>query len=102
MTASLFRPPRRRRGQSGAVCMPISALCDGTGGSPNTAIGYGYDLRYLFEFLTDRELDWRQFQPSVAFDLLGWLRQRPCRRRVQQLSLSPWTAGTGAGASHRC
>ena len=33
----------------------------------------------------------RQFRPSVAFDLLGWLRRRPCRRRVQQLSLS--TAG---------
>jgi integrase len=62
-----------------------------TGGSPNTAIAYAYDLRYLFEFLLVRHLDWRQFQPSVGFDLLAWLRQRPCGRHVQQLSLS--TAG---------
>ena len=69
-----------------SACRFLRYVVD-TGGSPNTAVAYGYDLRYLFEFLTDRELDWRQFQPSVAFDLLGWLRQRPCRRRVQQLSL---------------
>jgi integrase/recombinase XerD len=71
-----------------SACRFLRYVID-TGGSPNTAVAYGYDLRYLFEFLTDRELDWRQFQPSVAFDLLGWLRQLPCRRRVQQLSLSP-------------
>ena len=73
-----------------SACRFLRYVID-TGGSPNTALAYGYDLRYLFDFLTDRDLDWRQFQPSVAFDLLGWLRQRPCRRRVQQLSLS--TAG---------
>lgn len=73
-----------------SACRFLRYVID-TGGSPNTALAYGYDLRHLFEFLTDRDLDWRQFQPSVAFDLLGWLRQRPCRRRVQQLSLS--TAG---------
>ena len=66
-----------------------------TGGSPNTAVAYAYDLRYLFEFLDERDLDWTQFQPSIAFDLLGWLRRRPCRRRVQQLGLS--TAGPQGG-----
>ena len=71
-----------------SACRFLRYVID-TGGSPNTAVAYGYDLRYLFEFVTDRELDWRQFHPSVAFDLLGWLRQRPCGRRVQQLSLSP-------------
>jgi hypothetical protein len=30
-----------------------------SGGSPNTAVAYGYDLRYLFEFLAERELDRR-------------------------------------------
>lgn len=70
-----------------SVCRFLRYVID-TGSSPNTAVAYGYDLRHLFEFLAERELDWHQFQPSVAFDLLGWLRQRPCRRRVQQLSLS--------------
>jgi hypothetical protein len=73
-----------------SACRFLRYVVD-SGGSPNTAVAYAYDLRYLFEFFAERELDWGQFQPSVAFDLLGWLRRRPCRRRVQQLSLS--TAG---------
>jgi integrase len=73
-----------------SACRFLRYVLD-TGGSPNTAVAYGYDLRYLFEFLAHREIDWRQFSPSVAFDLLGWLRLRPCGRPVQQLSLS--TAG---------
>ena len=72
------------------ACRFLAYLVD-TGGSPNTAVAYAYDLRYLFEFLDERDLDWAQFRPSVAFDLLGWLRRRPCRRRAQQLGLS--TAG---------
>jgi hypothetical protein len=42
-----------------------------SGGSPNTALAYGYDLRYLFEFLDDRSLDWKEFSPAVALELLG-------------------------------
>ncbi|HUH68267.1 MAG TPA: tyrosine-type recombinase/integrase [Mycobacterium sp.] len=77
--------------------MPVGSACRflryvlNSGSSPNTAVAYAYDLCYLSEFLANRELDWRGFSPSVAFDLLGWLRARPCRRRVQQLSL--FTAG---------
>ena len=48
-----------------------------SGGSPNTALAYGYDLRYLFEFLDERGLDWTEFGPAVALELLGWLRRRP-------------------------
>ena len=70
-----------------SACRFLRYVID-TGGSPNTAVGYAYDLRYLFEFLSVRDLDWREFQPPVAIELLSWLRQRPCRRRVQQLSLS--------------
>jgi len=42
-----------------------------SGCSPNTAATYGYDLRYLFEFLAERQLNWREFRPAVALELLG-------------------------------
>jgi hypothetical protein len=42
------------------------------GNSPNTAAAYGYDLPYLFEFFAEIGLDWREFRPAIAFDLLGW------------------------------
>ncbi len=64
---------------------PVEAVCryleyvQETGGSPNTALAYAYDLRYLFDFLNERQLDWTEFGPSVAFDLLSWLRRRPLR-----------------------
>jgi integrase/recombinase XerD len=58
------------------------------GGSPNTALAYGYDLRYVFEFFAERELDWLQFRPALALDLLGWLRRRPSRRPAQRLGLA--------------
>lgn len=58
-----------------------------SGGSPNTALAYGYDLRYLFEFLDERGLDWKEFSPAVALELLGWLRRRPSRRAAHRLGL---------------
>lgn len=58
------------------------------GGSPNTALAYGYDLRYVFEFFAERGLDWRQFRPAHALELLGWLRRRPSRRPAQRLGLA--------------
>lgn len=65
------------------VCRFLDYLLE-TGGSPNTASAYAHDLKYLFEFCEERDLDWTEFGPAVAFDLLGWLRRRPCRRGVQQ------------------
>jgi integrase len=65
-----------------------------SGCSPNTATAYGYDLRYLFEFLAERGLDWRDFRPAVALELLGWLRRRPSRRPAQRLGVSA-TVPTG-------
>jgi integrase/recombinase XerD len=59
------------------------------GGSPNTALAYGYDLRYVFEFFAERDLDWLQFRPALALELLGWLRRRPSRRPAQRLGLAP-------------
>lgn len=59
-----------------------------SGCSPNTAAAYGYDLKYLFEFLAERGLDWRDFRPAVALEFLGWLRRRPSRRPAQRLGLS--------------
>lgn len=59
-----------------------------SGCSPNTAAAYGYDLKYLFEFLAERGLDWRDFRPAVALEFLGWLRRRPSRRPAQRLGIS--------------
>ena len=35
-----------------SACRFLRYVID-TGGSPNTAVAYGYDLRYLFEFLAE-------------------------------------------------
>lgn len=64
----------------GASVVPVDRFLAhvlAAGGSPNTASAYGYDLRYVFEFFAERDLDWRQFRPALALDLLGWLRRRP-------------------------
>ena len=59
-----------------------------SGCSPNTAAAYGYDLRYLLEFLDEGGLGWDEFGPAAALELLGWLRRRPSRRPAQRLGLS--------------
>ena len=59
-----------------------------SGCSPNTAAAYGYDLRYLLEFVEEREIGWEEFGPGAALELLGWLRRRPSRRPAQRLGLS--------------
>jgi integrase len=59
-----------------------------SGCSPNTAAAYGYDLRYLLEFLGERGLGLEEFGPAAALELLGWLRGRPSRRPAQRLGLS--------------
>lgn len=64
-----------------------------SGRSPNTALAYGYDLRLVFEFFAERGIDWREFRPSLALELLGWLRRRPVRGPAQRLGLS--SVGSG-------
>ena len=59
-----------------------------SGCSPNTAAAYGYDLRYLLEFLDERALGLEEFGPAAALELLGWLRRRPSRRPAQRLGLA--------------
>lgn len=59
-----------------------------SGCSPNTAMAYGYDLRYVFEFFAERDLSWQQFRPALAMELLGWLRHRPSRGPAQRSGLS--------------
>lgn len=65
----------------------LDHLMDG-GYSPHTVCAYGYDLRYLFEFLEGEQRDWRVFSPAVALEFLGFLRQRPSRRPAQRLGLA--------------
>lgn len=45
-----------------------------SGGSPNTAVVYRYDLRLVFEFFAQSGVDWREFRPALGLELLGWLR----------------------------
>src|SRR5664280_2322080 len=63
------------------------------GYSPHTACAYGYDLRYLFEFLGAEGVSWQAFGPSTALIFLGHLRRRPTRRPAQRLRLAVATGG---------
>ncbi len=86
----------RLTGDDGDVepaCRFLAHVID-SGGSPNTAAAYGYDLKYLFEFLTHRRGDWREFSPALSVEFLGWLRRRPSRRPAQRLALA---VATGQG-----
>jgi integrase/recombinase XerD len=64
--------------------------------SPNTLRAYGYDLRYLFTFLAREDLDCRDFRPSDALRLLGFLRRLPSRRPAQRLGLTVVVGGEEA------
>jgi integrase/recombinase XerD len=50
----------------------LSHLVD-AGYSPNTVCAYGYDLRHLAVFLTERSLAWNDFRPATALEFLGYL-----------------------------
>lgn len=69
------------------VCRFLQHILD-SGGSPNTASAYGFDLKNLFEFLEDVDIVWQDFRPAVALKFLGWLRRRPSRRPAQRLGLA--------------
>jgi Phage integrase, N-terminal SAM-like domain len=67
------------------------AYLTGVERSPNTVKAYAHDLKDWFEFLTDRELDWR----SVILEDIGafvvWLR-RPVRARDGRVAVLPSVA----------
>ncbi len=65
----------------------LSHLVD-SGYSPNTVCAYGYDLRHLAQFLTDRAMGWNDFRPVTALEFLGYLRRVPSRRPAQRLGLT--------------
>lgn len=69
------------------VCRFLQHILD-SGGSPNTASAYGFDLKNLFEFLDGADTDWQDFRPAVAMSFLSWLRKRPSRRPAQRLGLA--------------
>lgn len=81
----------------GVAVEPVSGFLDhlmNAGYSPNTVCAYGYDLRYLFGFLTAEGMDWRAFGPATALTLLGFLRRIPSRHPAQRLGLA---VATGEG-----
>ena len=65
----------------------LSHLVD-SGYSPNTVCAYGYDLRHLALFLTQRSLEWNDFRPAMALEFLGYMRRVPSRRPAQRLGLT--------------
>jgi integrase/recombinase XerD len=65
----------------------LSHLVD-AGYSPNTVCAYGYDLRHLALFLTERCLGWNDFRPATSLEFLGYLRRVPSRRPAQRLGLT--------------
>ncbi|WP_172592293.1 tyrosine-type recombinase/integrase [Subtercola boreus] len=71
-----------------------------SGCSPNTAAAYGYDLRYLFEFLSEVSAPWHEFRPALAVDFLAWLSARPNshRGRGSGSRLSPATVSRALAA----
>jgi integrase len=76
----------------GQVCRFLRHVLD-SGGSPNTACAYGYDLKHLFEFFAETGVGWDAFSPAVAMEFLGWLRSRPSRRPAQRLGLALAVSG---------
>ncbi|WP_217369810.1 site-specific integrase [Nonomuraea antri] len=69
------------------VCRFLAHLADREF-SPNTLSAYGYDLRYLFLFLTQEGLDWQEFRPPNVLRLLAFLRRLPSRRPAQRLGMA--------------
>lgn len=65
----------------------LSHLTD-SGYSPNTVCAYGYDLRHLARFLSERSLGWNDFRPATALEFLGYLRRVPSRRPAQRLGMT--------------
>jgi len=63
----------------GAEVVPVtrflSHLAD-SNYSPNTLSAYAYDLAHLARFLEQRAIDWNEFRPSTALELLGYRRVR--------------------------
>ena len=83
-------------GQDGMAVQPVCRFLRhvlDSGGSPNTAAAYGYDLKYLFEFLAEARIEWEAFSPVVAMEFLGWLRSRPSRQPAQRLGLAAAVPG---------
>ena len=68
------------------------------GCSPNTVAAYAYDLRHLWCFFSARGLDWREFGPPHALELLEALRATPSRRPAQRLGLTVATHADGQPA----
>ena len=84
-------------GPAGLVNRFLRHLLD-SGCSPNTAAAYGYDLRYLLEFLEEQGLGWEEIRPGRRrWSCWVWLRRRPSRRPAQRLGLS-LSSGAGAAA----
>jgi integrase/recombinase XerD len=71
----------------GPVCRFLAHLGD-RNFSPNTLCAYCYDLKYLFTFLEREGLDWQEFRPPHALQLLAFLRRVPGRRPAQRLGLA--------------
>ena len=76
----------------GEACRFLNHLAD-RGFSPHTLCAYAYDLKYLFTFLRQENLDWQGFCAPDALRLLAFLRSTPSRRPSQRLGLTVVVGG---------
>ncbi|WP_442812576.1 site-specific integrase [Streptomyces sp. NBC_01210] len=76
----------------GSACRFLDHLAD-RGFSPNTLRAYAYDLKYLFTFLSQEDMDWRDFSAPHALRLLAFLRRTPSRRAAQRFGLAAIAGG---------
>ncbi|MFE7430493.1 tyrosine-type recombinase/integrase [Streptomyces sp. NPDC057545] len=76
----------------GSACRFLDHLAD-RGFSPNTLRAYAYDLKYLFTFLSQEDMDWRDFSAPDALRLLAFLRRTPSRRAAQRFGLTAIAGG---------
>lgn len=58
------------------------------GCSPNTVTSYAYELLHLWRFFERQGLNWVELRPSLALDLLAFLRSEPSRSRAQRFTLA--------------
>jgi hypothetical protein len=65
--------------------------------SPNTLTAHAYDLRHLWTFPAEQQLQWYEQRPRHALGLLEYLRSVPSRSPRQRFALS----GSGRNGTRR-
>src|SRR4051794_34348403 len=73
-------------GHSVAIVSGFLRYLTARGCSPNTLTAYAYDLRHLWTFLAEQQLEWDELRPRHALGLLEYLRSVPSRSPRQRFA----------------